>query len=77
VTKEVIEFYFSDIVSHPINRVFNKVVSNSLNGIVSWLVKNAPFSDAHLERILQAADTDTFFNRFARLYLILSVARDK
>jgi hypothetical protein len=77
VTIEVSEFYFSDIASHPINRVCNKVVSNLLNGIVSWLVKNAPFSEAPLDRILQAADTEAFFNRFATLYLILSVARGK
>lgn len=77
VRKEVIEFLFSDADSHPIIRFGSKVVSNLLNGVVTWLAKNAPFSDAPLQRSLQVADTPSFFNRFATLFLILSVDRRK
>jgi hypothetical protein len=77
VMKEVSEFYFSDINSHQINRICNKTVANLLNGVVSWLVRNAPYNDAPLNKFLQAAETDYFFNRFATLYLILSITRDK
>ena len=77
VRKEVIEFLFSDADSHPIIRFGSKGVSNLLNGVVTWLVKNTPFSDAPLQQSLQVADTPFFFNRFATLYLILSVARGR